>query len=99
MAKAQSMDAPTMEQPDMEQPVKVDRMKNIVEVYIPRIPGEDPNLWVAVNGRRYLLPRGKTSKVPEPVAKRALEAEAAREQAYDYVQELKKKHNTELARI
>jgi hypothetical protein len=40
-----------------------------VEVFIPRgYANEDPNLFVGVNGVNYILPRGKTSKVPAHVA-------------------------------
>lgn len=41
-----------------------------VEIAIPRGPErEDPNLFVAVNGVNYLLPRGKKSSVPAFVAR------------------------------
>lgn len=40
-----------------------------VEVFIPKsYAGDDPNLFVSVNGINYLLPRGKTSEVPKAVA-------------------------------
>ena len=40
-----------------------------VEVFIPKgYAEEEPNFFVAVNGVNYLLPRGKTSFVPAPVA-------------------------------
>lgn len=40
-----------------------------VEVFIPKgYAGDEPNLFVSVGGVNYLLPRGKTSLVPEPVA-------------------------------
>lgn len=36
-----------------------------VDIFIPRgNANDDPNLFVSVNGVNYLLPRGKTSKVP-----------------------------------
>ena len=36
-----------------------------VDVYIPRgYANDDPNFFVSVNGVNYLLPKGKTSKVP-----------------------------------
>jgi hypothetical protein len=39
------------------------------EIFIPRgYAGDDPNLFVSVNGVNYLLPRGKTSLVPDFVA-------------------------------
>ena len=53
-----------------------------VEVNIPRGGDrEDPNLFVAVNGVNYLLPRGQKSRVPHEVAAeihRAWEAEEIR---------------------
>ena len=40
-----------------------------VEVFVARAAAnDDPNLFVAVNGVSYLLPRGKKSKLPEDVA-------------------------------
>lgn len=40
-----------------------------VEVFVPRgYANEEPNLFVAVNGVNYLLPRGKSSLVPQAVA-------------------------------
>lgn len=39
-----------------------------VELYIPRANyGEDPNCVIGINGKLYLLPRGKTSMVPPEV--------------------------------
>lgn len=39
-----------------------------VELYIPRANyGEDPNFVIGINGKLYLLPRGKTSMVPPEV--------------------------------
>lgn len=41
-----------------------------VEINVPRgSDREDPNVFVAVNGVNYLLPRGKKSEVPGFVAK------------------------------
>lgn len=40
-----------------------------VDVHIPRGNiNDEPNLFVAVNGVSYLLPKGKTSKVPKHIA-------------------------------
>lgn len=45
------------------------KKKDRVEVFIPRgNAGDDPNLFVSINGINYLLPRGKTSQVPPEVA-------------------------------
>lgn len=58
-----------------------------VEVFIPRgQANEDPNLFVAVNGVSYLLPRGKTSLVPPEIAaeiERANRAENKRDENID----------------
>lgn len=40
-----------------------------VEIFVPKgSAGDEPNLMVSVNGKNWLLPRGKTSKVPPAVA-------------------------------
>lgn len=42
---------------------------NRVEVFIEKgYANDDPNLFVSVNGVNYLLPKGKTSMVPDFVA-------------------------------
>ena len=52
-----------------------------VEVFIPKGYGnEEPNLFVAVNGVNYLLPRGKKSLVPAWVAAEIQRANRAQEQ-------------------
>lgn len=52
------------------------------DIFIPRGPkNDDPNLFVSVNGKNYLLPRGQKSRVPHEVAEeihRAWEAEEIR---------------------
>lgn len=49
------------------------------EIFIPKgYANDDPNLFVSVNGKNYLLPKGKTSSVPAHVAaeiKRSLKAQ------------------------
>lgn len=40
-----------------------------VDIFVPKgNSGDDQNLLVSINGKNYLLPRGKTSKVPPEVA-------------------------------
>lgn len=43
---------------------------------------EDPNLFVAINGVSYLVPKGKTSELPDYVAEEIKRAEAAKENFY-----------------
>ena len=50
-----------------------------VSVYVPRErTEEDPNLFVGINGKNYLVPKGKTSQVPQEVAEELERAEWAR---------------------
>ena len=63
--------------------MKEQKQQARVAVSVPR--GEvrgDPNLVVTVNGVNYVLPRGKTSQVPAPVAEEFYRAERAREAFY-----------------
>ena len=51
-----------------------------VEIALPRAgEREDPNLYVGLNGQGYLLPRGKSSMVPEAVAREIRRSQRARE--------------------
>lgn len=37
-----------------------------VELFVPRgSANDDPNFFIGINGKNYLLPRGKTSRVPK----------------------------------
>lgn len=46
-----------------------DKKDEKVEVFVPRgNRNGDPNLFVSINGKNYLLPKGKTSLVPQCVA-------------------------------
>lgn len=51
-----------------------------VSLFVPKLSGDtDPNVLVSVNGMNYVLPKGKTSEVPDFVAyeyNRALQARA-----------------------
>lgn len=45
------------------------KAEEMVEIFIPRISGNsDPNLIIVINGKNYVLPRGKNSSVPKSVA-------------------------------
>ena len=40
-----------------------------VEIFVPRVSGNsDPNLVIVINGKNYVLPKGKKSLVPKAVA-------------------------------
>ena len=43
--------------------------QNRVDVFIPKgYANDEPNLFVGIHGVNYILPKGKTSKVPAHVA-------------------------------
>ena len=66
-------------------------MTERVEVYIPRgADREDPNLFVAVNGVNYLLPRGKKSMVHKFVAEEIERSNRAADIFYENVDGMKK---------
>ena len=61
-----------------------------VSVTIPRARnGEDPNLFVGINGVNYIIPKGMMSEVPEAVAREIERAQAAEAQMYDESDALK----------
>lgn len=72
-------------------------MEEMVEMYIPRESGSDPYMFVGHNGVRYLFPRGKTSKMPAPVAAIIRRALAARDHAQEYTEEQERTSNQPLA--
>lgn len=62
----------------------------MVSVYVPKIPGEDPTLFVGLNGRSWSIPRGKRVEVPEDVARIVEEAERNAQIADAYSAEKRK---------
>lgn len=54
-----------------------------VSITVPRGDEKgDPNLFIAINGVNYLLPRGKTSQVPPEVAEEFARSERAKDTFY-----------------
>lgn len=51
------------------------KKENMVSVYVPKISGEDPTLFVGLNGKSWSIPRGKRVEVPADVARIIEEAE------------------------
>lgn len=61
-----------------------------VTVTIPRArKGEDPNLFVGINGVNYILPKGQASEVPPEVAYEIDRAQAAEVYMYDQADAMK----------
>lgn len=58
------------------------------EIFIPRAGAkEDPNLFVSVNGKNFLIPKGKKSKVPRYIADEIRRSERARDDFEAFVDE------------
>lgn len=70
--------------------------KKLEEVFIPKGNAQDePNLFVSVNGKNYLLPKGKTSKVPPDVAYEIKRSQRAQERYDETVDKLKEQASKE----
>lgn len=63
----------------------------MVPVFIERASGEDPFVWVGVNGKSWSIPRGKTVEVPEHVAKVLEQQKKFKEYAYQCAEAEKQK--------
>ena len=51
-----------------------------VEIFVPKgYANDEPNLLIGVNGVNYLLPKGKSSKVPKAVAEEFYRSQKAQE--------------------
>lgn len=63
-----------------------------VDVFIPKShSGDDPNYFVSVGGKNFLLPRGKTSKVPPEVKREIDRSRRAQERLDETINNLLKK--------
>ena len=61
------------------------------EIFIPRAGAkEDPNLFVSVNGKNFLIPKGKKSKVPPEIAEEIRRANEAEEMMDAHIDEMLK---------
>lgn len=65
--------------------------EEIVEVFLPKVPGETPSVWVGVNGEGWQFPRGKKTKVPKRVADVLERSQQAQDDADEYSDEEQKK--------
>lgn len=66
------------------------KTEELVEIFIPRAAGKDePNLLVGINGVNYLLPKGKSSKVPKAVYDEIMRSRRAEEEQDETINELK----------
>ena len=65
--------------------------EEMVYVSLPKIPGEAPIKYVAVNGKAWNIPLGKRWKVPKYVADSIDRADNAQEEADEFSKEEQKK--------
>lgn len=95
MAKAKTIDEEIMNGEDTMTDVEevetevVEDPNEKVTIRVPRIhPKEDPNLFVGINGKNYIIPRGKAVKVPRFVKEEIERSEKAKDRFYETVEEL-----------
>lgn len=62
-----------------------------VEVFVPKVPGESPTVWVSVNGKSWQFPRGKKTPLPKYVADVLERSERFKEAAEQFSDEEQKK--------
>ena len=68
---------------------------NKQEIFIPRSgDANDAGLYVSVNGEAFLLPRGKSSRVPAYIAAEIRRSELAREQQEKTAKSMRGKDGT-----
>ena len=62
-----------------QEPTPQETKPKRVKIFVPRAASnrEDPNLFVGINGVNYLIPKGKTSEVPDFVAEEIKRADGA----------------------
>ena len=60
-----------------------------VEIFVPRgYANDEPNLLISVNGVNYLLPKGKTSKVPKHIAEEFHRSQKAQTKLDEHIDQL-----------
>ena len=89
--KDDNMAAKATEKIIAEQNTPVNPMEEMVEVYLPKVPGEASEKYVGINGRGWQIPRGKKTKVPLAVAEILYTAQEAEDAAERFSDEEQKK--------
>lgn len=69
----------------------INPMEIMETVYIPKAAGEDANVFVGLNGKAWIIPRGKRCEVPQPVADILRMSEDAKNMADEYADAERKK--------
>lgn len=66
-------------------------------VFIPKVAGEEPTVWVGLNGKSWLIPRGEKVEVPKPVADILYASERAKTAEEEYKEAEQKRMRETLA--
>lgn len=72
----------------------MNEMEIMETVFVPKVSGDDDTLFVALNGRTFLVPCGKRVEVPKPVAAIIHASEDARTAADAFAEAEQAKMNT-----
>ena len=68
---------------------KTKKKTEYVDLYVPILPGQDSaDLLIVLNGKNYLLPRGKTSRVKKAVAQIYMDSLDAQQLQFAHIREL-----------
>ena len=68
---------------------KAKKKREYVDLYVPLIPGQDTtDLHIVLNGKNYILPRGKTSRVKKAVAQIYMNSLEAQQVQFAHIREL-----------
>ena len=68
---------------------KARKKTEYVDLYVPILPGQDSSdLLIVLNGKNYLLPRGKTSRVKKAVARIYMDSLEAQQLQFAHIKEL-----------
>ena len=69
--------------------------KDYVDLYVEKaFSTDDPNEFISINGKNYILPKGKTSKVPPCVKAEYERSRRAREKQDENIEKLIEKAKT-----
>lgn len=63
---------------------KPNLMEEMVEVFLPKVSGEENTVYVALNGKAWQIPRGKRTQIPKAVADVLERSQAAQDAADRY---------------
>lgn len=85
------MAAKVSEKAISEKTSPVNSAEEMVEVYLPKVPGEANEKYVGLNGKAWQIPRGKKTKVPMAVAEILQLAQEAEDAAEKFSDEEQKK--------